>query len=205
MDDISGRKELLVNGMYRGEIINRDDPLKLGRCRIKIYQMFRDIPENDLPWAWPCFMGAGNPGSGSFAVPPVGSTVWVAFEMGDPDHPVWMGGWWGAPGGAPESPSEVQGSAPDNKVWKTPTGHKIELDDSEGNQGIRITDNRGNYVKMDTQNGVLEVFMNGDTSVVVTGDADISVNGSVNANVGAEVNVTAGGPIKVQAPLIDLN
>lgn len=205
MDDISGRNNLLVHGLHRGIVVKRDDPLKLGRCKIKVLQLFRDIPENDLPWAWPCFFGAGNPGSGAFDIPPIGSTVWVQFEMGDPDHPVWMGGWWGAPNGNPETPTEVQKSPPDNKIWKTPSGHKIEMDDSSESQGIRITDNRGNYIKLDTQNGVLEVFMNGDCSVNVTGDADVSVNGAANVSIGAEANITAGGNMRLQAPLIDLN
>ncbi len=205
MDNISGREKLSINGLYRGEIINRDDPLKLGRCKVKVYQLFREIPESDLPWAWPCFMGAGNPNSGTFDIPPIGSTVWVMFEMGDPDHPVWMGGWWGAPNGNAETPEEMQSIPPDVKGWKTPSGHKIEFDDRDGSKGIRITDSAGNYIRIDTKNGVLEVFMNGDHTVTVTGDADISVNGAANVSIGAEANVTAGGPMQVRAPIIDLN
>ena len=30
-----------------------------------------------------------------FIVPPIGSQVWVEFEQGDPDYPIWTGGFWG--------------------------------------------------------------------------------------------------------------
>ena len=28
-------------------------------------------------------------------MPPIGSQVWVEFEQGDPDYPIWTGGFWG--------------------------------------------------------------------------------------------------------------
>ncbi|MEZ4769135.1 MAG: phage baseplate assembly protein V [Caldilineales bacterium] len=32
---------------------------------------------------------------GLFAVPPVGANVWIEFEAGDPDYPIWAGGFKG--------------------------------------------------------------------------------------------------------------
>ena len=37
---------------------------------------------------------AGN-GVGFFAIPPKGANVWVEFEGGDPDQPIWSGCFWG--------------------------------------------------------------------------------------------------------------
>jgi len=42
----------------------------------------------------PCVPAAGNQ-AGCFIVPPMGSQVWVEFEQGDPDYPIWSGGFWG--------------------------------------------------------------------------------------------------------------
>jgi len=42
----------------------------------------------------PCVPAAGIQ-SGAFIVPPIGSQVWMEFEQGDPDHPIWTGGFWG--------------------------------------------------------------------------------------------------------------
>src|SRR5205085_1731985 len=45
-------------------------------------------------WAMPCVPAAGIQ-SGVFMVPGIGSGVWIEFERGDPDHPIWVGGFWG--------------------------------------------------------------------------------------------------------------
>ena len=29
-------------------------------------------------------------------VPQIGAGVWVEFEQGDPDYPIWVGGFWGS-------------------------------------------------------------------------------------------------------------
>ena len=42
----------------------------------------------------PCLPGAGI-NTGVFTVPQIGSGVWVEFEQGDPDRPIWVGGYWG--------------------------------------------------------------------------------------------------------------
>ena len=43
------------------------------------------------------------PGAGFVALPPVGAGVWIEFEQGDPDFPIWSGGWWGSAGELPAS------------------------------------------------------------------------------------------------------
>jgi hypothetical protein len=29
-------------------------------------------------------------------IPPMGAGVWIEFEQGDPDYPIWTGGFWGS-------------------------------------------------------------------------------------------------------------
>ena len=48
---------------------------------------------------------------GVFMVPQIGSGVWIQFEAGDPDRPVWTGGWWGL---ASEVPSLALAGVPGN-------------------------------------------------------------------------------------------
>ncbi len=43
----------------------------------------------------PCLPAAGM-NSGVFTVPQVGSGVWIEFEQGNPDFPIWVGGYWGS-------------------------------------------------------------------------------------------------------------
>jgi hypothetical protein len=46
-------------------------------------------------WAMPCVPMAGKE-QGTFMVPQIGAGVWIEFEGGDPDKPVWVGGYWGS-------------------------------------------------------------------------------------------------------------
>jgi uncharacterized protein involved in type VI secretion and phage assembly len=46
-------------------------------------------------WAMPCVPTAGL-NSGVFTVPQIGSGVWMEFEQGDAERPIWVGGYWGS-------------------------------------------------------------------------------------------------------------
>lgn len=139
-------------GLYRGEIKDRVDPLKLGRCKILIYNVYaEDIPLDAIPWAWPKFAGAGHAKSGQFHVPPVGTTVYVQFEQGFADKPVWEGGWWGKPDDESECPDKCHDleDNPDNHIIETPGGHYLEIDDRDGTQKIRLRTKSGHEIIMD--------------------------------------------------------
>jgi hypothetical protein len=73
---------------YIGKVINNIDPDKNGRCQIKVYGLFDEIPDSDLPWA---LMDDKFVGSkvGSFIVPPIGAIVRVRFENDDVYFPVY--------------------------------------------------------------------------------------------------------------------
>ncbi|MFD8011453.1 phage baseplate assembly protein V [Streptomyces sp. NPDC058955] len=83
-------------GKYRGTVVNNIDPLQLGR----IQALVPDVSPSVSSWAMPCLPLAGV-NTGVFAVPPIGSGVWIEYEHGDADHPVWVGGYWGSPAEVP--------------------------------------------------------------------------------------------------------
>ncbi|MFE5934845.1 phage baseplate assembly protein V [Streptomyces sp. NPDC056470] len=78
-------------GKYRGTVVNNLDPLKIGR----IQAIVPDVSPSPSSWATPCLPLAGI-NTGVFAVPPIGSGVWMEYEHGDADHPIWVGGYWGS-------------------------------------------------------------------------------------------------------------
>lgn len=90
-------------GKYRGEVANALDPQGLGRVQVSVPDV---LGEGRMAWAMPCSPWAG-PGIGLFAIPPVGAKVWVEFERGDPDYPIWSGAFWGL-GEAPAPPGPQQ-------------------------------------------------------------------------------------------------
>jgi hypothetical protein len=78
-------------GKYRGLVINNVDPMLIGRVQVTCPAV---LGEGTLSWAMPCAAFAGI-AEGLFAVPSVGASVWVEFEGGNPDFPIYTGGFWG--------------------------------------------------------------------------------------------------------------
>jgi hypothetical protein len=82
-------------GKYRGTVINNIDPLQEGRLMLEVPDVLSLSPSS---WALPCVPLAGptGPPMGVYLVPPIGAGVWVEFEKGDPDYPIWVGCRWGS-------------------------------------------------------------------------------------------------------------
>lgn len=78
-------------GKYRGTVINNIDPEQRGRIQAIVPAVSNVVPTS---WAMPCVPIAGK-SQGIFCVPQMGAGVWMEFEGGDPDKPVWVGGFWG--------------------------------------------------------------------------------------------------------------
>ncbi|TIC88295.1 baseplate assembly protein [Nocardioides sp. GY 10113] len=79
-------------GKYRGTVLVNVDPEQRGRITAMVPDVLGLTPSS---WAMPCVPLAGK-AEGVFLVPQVGAGVWVEFEQGDPDYPIWTGGFWGS-------------------------------------------------------------------------------------------------------------
>ncbi|HXZ57773.1 MAG TPA: phage baseplate assembly protein V [Gaiellaceae bacterium] len=79
-------------GKYRGTVVNNVDPMQVGRIQAIVPDVSNIVPTS---WAMPCLPSAGI-NTGVFTVPQIGAGVWIEFEHGDPDRPVWVGGYWGS-------------------------------------------------------------------------------------------------------------
>lgn len=146
-------------GKYRGEVTDDQDPRDQGRLRARVPEVLGD---EETGWALPCAPYGGD-GIGFFAVPPPGSRVWIEFEAGDPSRPVWSGCWW-LEGQVPA------GAKPEQRVWKTVSGHTITLDDD--GERIEITDAGGATVVLDASG--VEIAKGGQK--VKVSDGSVSVN-----------------------------
>jgi len=88
------------SGVYRGRVESVDDPDRLGRVKARIWALHGDdvrTPTSALPWAEVNELGGGGYDYGSFNPPPVGSSIWVAFECANPSFPVVFGTYRGIP------------------------------------------------------------------------------------------------------------
>jgi len=87
-------------GKYRGTVINNVDPMMLGRLLVEVPDVVGLVPSS---WAVPCVPLAGptGPPMGVYMVPLIGAGVWIEFEQGNPDYPIWVGCRWGLPSDIP--------------------------------------------------------------------------------------------------------
>jgi hypothetical protein len=80
-------------------------------------------------------------------IPEADSGVWIEFEEGDLEFPIWVGTYWSEPGGESELPkpndadgaeqAEVQDPVT-RKIIKTRKGHTIQFEDADGDESILI-------------------------------------------------------------------
>ena len=151
-------------GKYRGTVINNIDPNGMGRLLLEVPDVLGLTPSS---WAVPSTPLAGptGPPMGVYMVPPIGAGVWVEFEQGDPNLPVWVGCRWGAVTdvpplvklGLPVSPSIVLQTLAQNSIsisdlpgptggimLKSTTGAMIIVNDL----GIIIQNGKGASITM---------------------------------------------------------
>lgn len=72
-------------GKYRATVTKTNDPLKMGRIKVKCPKVLGDFESN---WCLPCLP------PGYQGIPKVGDLVWIEFEEGNPDLPIWCGVWY---------------------------------------------------------------------------------------------------------------
>lgn len=84
-------------GKYRGTVLNNVDPMQMGRLMVQVPDVSNVLPST---WAMPCLPFAGIQ-SGFYTVPDIGSGVWIEFEQGDIDYPIWVGCYWGTAADVP--------------------------------------------------------------------------------------------------------
>jgi uncharacterized protein involved in type VI secretion and phage assembly len=78
-------------GKYRGQVLNNVDPMQKARIQVNVPDVYGPTLST---WALPCLPAAGLQ-MGMVTVPPIGAGVWIEFEQGNPDYPIWVGGFWG--------------------------------------------------------------------------------------------------------------
>lgn len=145
-------------GKYRGIVTTNEDPNHQGRIKAKVPAVLHDVESG---WALPSLPYAGN-GIGSWTIPPKGSGVWIEFEGGNTDHPIWTGCWWAEN----QRPKDKEGTQaePSLKVLRSEQGLLVSLDD--GGHKIAVSDANGdNFLEISVDDGTVKV--QGTAKVVV--------------------------------------
>ena len=153
-------------GKYKGSCINNQDPKGLARIQVQVADV---LGYNVSNWAMPCLPFAGapiGPQSGFYLVPPQHAGVWVEFEQGDIDRPIWTGCFW-------RSTDQVPPLA-----HAPPPLHDILLQ-SPGQYSISMSDTKG--IQIRSPSG----------AVIVINDIGITLNNGKGATVDLVGNAVA--------------
>lgn len=117
-------------GKYRGVVLDNVDPMQIGRIMAMVPDVSSLLPTT---WCMPCVPAAGLQ-AGMLAVPSIGAGVWIEFEQGDPDYPVWTGCFWGS---AAELPAltHLSPPGPSSLTFQTTLQNGIIINDVPGPVG----------------------------------------------------------------------
>jgi uncharacterized protein involved in type VI secretion and phage assembly len=204
-------------GKYRGFVADNADRERRGRLKLRVPSVLGDQLTG---WALPCLPFGGKTNQGLFMIPENDSQVWVEFEEGNVDKPVWVGVFWQQESDTPE---EATLDIPTTRSIHTPSGHVLQFDDAGGEERFRLahpvgtemtidpngtvelTDAVGNALTLDAENKKIVVEdSNGNT---LTMDAKGTVIEDSNGNkiemVGAGITVK-GTTIKLTGNTVDV-
>lgn len=172
MSQKSGSNSGRFIGKFRGIVSNIQDPNRQGRIKFTCPEVFGNN-DTESSWALPCIQCAYD-GGGDIALPHVGETVWVEFEQGNSNNPIWVGNFWSSN----ETPFGGDGNAS--------SGVGEDYGDSS-----RVISYAGCVIVM--KDGTVTV-QNGSGGSLVMTNGSMTINGSVsitgNLSVGGSTNVS---------------
>jgi uncharacterized protein involved in type VI secretion and phage assembly len=156
-------------GKYRGTVANNVDPMQMGRIQAIVPDATGAIPTS---WALPCLPMTGIQ-AGVFTVPPIGAAVWIEFEQGNTDYPIWTGGFWGS---AAEVPALALATPPALQaiVLQTVGQNTLMISDTPGpTGGILLKTTTGAMIAI---NDVGITISNGQGATIVLAGPSVTVN-----------------------------
>lgn len=145
----------LLLGKFRGFVKKNKDPENRGRIKVVVPSILKEALTH---WALPCLPFGGRPDQGWFTVPEKDALVWIEFEEGNLDKPIWTGTFWQQPH---ETPVETQDALPDVRMLKTASGHTLIFDDSEEEESIRIFHKAGAELNIDKNGSIVLLDVSG--------------------------------------------
>jgi uncharacterized protein involved in type VI secretion and phage assembly len=165
--------ETTYTGKYRGSVVSNIDLMKRGRLLVKCADPLGEIPAFWCEAATPL---AGT-GSGMFVTPMPNAGVWVEFEQGNLDRPVWTGFWRGGP---EDMPAEALAATPGVPaiVLSTSPLNAISISDTPGPAPGGIVIRHGAAFIAINELGIQ--ISNGQGATITLGPGPL-----VNVNVGA--------------------
>ena len=182
----------LATTKWVGVVVNNDDPLRLGRCQVRIFGKFdmREdpfsndspfiIPDENLPWSYPATSttASSETGGAGFSVPKINSIVSVTFDNGNPYFPEYNFNQHYSD----EVLTEIQNSyANAHVLWYdvvTEGGMKVFFTEEKG----LVLDYKETQLNVKPDNSIVILNPNGDT-VTLSNDGNLTIKTSSKVKV----------------------
>lgn len=174
---------------FVGSVVDvENDPLKIGRVKVRAIGVYDNIKDEDLPWAQvvvPITQGV-HEGKGQYLGLLQGTQVFGIFLDGQNSQLPMVIGSVPKQG---DANSKADANYPLNKVYETQSGHFKEWDDSEQGR-IREQHRSGTFYELQADGSRVTAIMKDDT-LIVGGDVRIIVNGNATVTCANDVTLSA--------------
>lgn len=180
---------------YLGKVIYNEDPTYSGRCKVRVFGLFDDLPDQNVPWFVPISSSVfSTEGAGSISVPKVGDIVRVNFSNNDFYSGEYMAIQNLDPSLIDEIKDDYQGthvllydSTPDLIVIYQPkTGYKMYLN--------------GSVIKIDAD-GMIQIKHKNDSNVIEVKNDEINI---VSGN-SSTINLSTSGTVNIKGGTVNVN
>lgn len=191
-------------GKYKGYVRDVSDPDRRGRLRAYCPQVGGEVDDEKhwLPWAEPVLTWLGGVNSLNLGSPPTlqqqGGTdkigVWIEFEMGHPDFPIWNGTFTVAPkSDDPQAQIDltvVTGLVGSSIIESPPNGTDLAALNPpkpiDGDEETRLIVRRGRDIIIMSDHGGSIII--GPSGVQITG-IQVTINGVLYNAAAADANI----------------
>lgn len=211
-DIVQGQPDNRVFSQWQGvvpavvtNIYDQQNTTPSGRVKVKFPWLDDSLESN---WARVAGPGAGAK-RGIWWMPEVNDEVLVAFEQGDFNRPVIVGGLWNGKDETPDTwTNAVKNGKVVRRIFKSRLGHTIQFVDDSGDEYIEIVDSKqGTTIKLDAQKkeltvtceGNITIKAKGNTKVETTGNTEVKSTGNLTMSSDANVSIKGGANVNVEA------
>jgi phage protein D len=181
-----------------------DDPDDLGRVKVKFPWLSGKYASD---WARTVQAGAGKQ-RGSVVLPEVNDEVLVAFDRGDVDRPIVLGGLYNGVDKPMLGDGLIDGAtgAVKRRGFVSKEGHKLVFLDDQSKSGVLLaTAKNGMRIALNDTETTIKVTSKGKVEIEAGSDVTITAKGSLTLKAGTGIKLDGGPQVEVKGSIVKIN
>lgn len=186
---------------FLGKVIYNEDPTFSGRCKVRVFSLFDELPDHNIPWFVPGDTGVfSGEGGGSISVPKIGDIVKVRFTNND----YYSGEYYAVQNLDPNLIDDIKDDYLDTHVLLYDSDKKLKImyQPKSGlilhlNDSVVVIDADG-MIQLKHKNNANVIELKNDDITIVSGN-----NSQINIQTDGEVKIE-GGNVKVKSSNVEI-